>query len=207
MRYFLISIICVLLSACKVTTVKNFIKTEINEDDAIQNLYFSNSEFDYVYKSDIAVYGNEFSGILIIKKIALQKHRMVFTSQFGSTFFDIEFEKDTYKINTIVEQLDRKIILNTLLRDFALLVKEKEIVAQRYFTNTYTIFENQKNKRSNYYFYNQKDTSLDKIVHTTKYKEKFTIFFRNITQNQIAENIRIDHKNIKLSIELNLLKK
>ncbi|MFD2561934.1 hypothetical protein [Aquimarina rubra] len=207
MRCFLISVLFVSIFGCKVTTVENFTKSEVKAEYKVQNPYFSNQEIDYVYKADITVYGNEFSGILILKKITPQKHRMVFTSQFGSTFFDIEFEKETHKINSIIEQLDRKIILNTLIRDFSLLVKETAIVAERYYNDQYNVLENQKDKRSNYYFYNQLDQKLDRIVHASKRKEKFIIIFNDISGDQIAKNIQIDHKNIKLTIELNLLKK
>ncbi|WP_299439099.1 hypothetical protein [uncultured Aquimarina sp.] len=207
MRYLLISILFVSVLGCKVATVENFTESNITLSDTVQNPYFSNLEVDYVYKADITVYGNEFSGILIAKKIATQKHRIVFTSQFGSTFFDIEFEKDSYKINSIVEQLDRKIILNTLVKDFSLLIKEKGTVVESYYNDTYNVLKNEKDKRSNYYFYSQPDQILHKIVHATKRKEKVVIHFNNISDNQIARNISIDHKNIKLNIELNFLKK
>ncbi|WP_299254174.1 hypothetical protein [uncultured Aquimarina sp.] len=206
MRYLLISILIVSVFGCKVVTVDNFVESEVEINDIVQNPYFSNLDIDYVYKADIEVYGNEFSGILILKKVTPQKHRIVFTSQFGSTFFDIEFEKDGYKINSIVEQLDRKIILNTLIRDFSLLIKETGTVEEKYYDDSYNVLKNEIDKRYNYYFYNQSDLRLYKIVHTTKRKEKFMILFKDISKSLIAKNIRIDHKNIKLNIELNFLK-
>ncbi|MDH7446734.1 hypothetical protein [Aquimarina sp. 2201CG14-23] len=206
MRYLLISILLV-VSGCKVSTVKNFTESEDVLQDVVYNPYFANSEIDYVYKADIAIYGNEFSGILILKKIKAKKHRMVFTSQFGSTFFDIEFDNGTHKINSVIEQLNRKIILNTLIRDFSLLVKEEGIVAEKYFNDTFNVLKNIKDKRNNYYFYNQSDSKLNKIVNASKTKEKFIILFKDISEDQVANNIHIDHKNIKLKIELNFLKK
>ncbi|WP_378175364.1 hypothetical protein [Aquimarina sp. SS2-1] len=207
MRFFLISIFLFTVFGCKVTTVKNFTPSKLVTGERITNPYFSDKSVDYVYKADINIYGNEFSGILILKKITDQKHRMVFTSQFGSTFFDIEFEKDTYKIKTIIEQLDRKIILNTLIQDFSLLVKETGAVANKYYNDVYNVLENQMDKRINYYFYHQSDQRLVKIVHASKRKEKFIIHFDNVSEDKIANNVHIDHKNIKLKIELNFLKK
>ncbi|RKN04684.1 hypothetical protein D7036_11945, partial [Aquimarina sp. BL5] len=162
MRYLLISILIISVFGCKVATVDNFTESEVKSNDVVQNAYFSNANIDYVYKADIAVYGNEFSGILILKKVTPKKHRIVFTSQFGSTFFDIEFEKNQYKINSIVEQLDRKIILNTLIRDFSLLIKERGTVEGKYYDDTYNVLKNVRDKRSNYYFYNQSDMRLQK---------------------------------------------
>ncbi len=206
MRYLIISAVFLLLLGCKVTTVKDFTKSDVTKKDVVSNPYFSNPKVDYVYKADISVYGNDFSGILVLKKITSQKHRMVFTSQFGSTFFDIEFENGSYKINSIVEQLDRKIILNTLINDFSLVVKEEGTVAERFYNKQYNVLKNQDDKRSNYYFYDLSDVRLQKIVNTTKRREKFSIYFKDVSEDLIAKNIRIDHKNIRLTIELNLLK-
>jgi len=207
MRCLLISIVLILFSGCKVTTVADFTKSEIDTDDMVRNPYFSDVKVDYVYKADIAVYGNEFSGILIIKKVGPQKHRIVFTSQFGSTFFDIELENGSHKIVSIIAQLDRKIILNTLVRDFSLLIKEKGIVSDKYYNTKFSVLKNQSDKRSNYYFYRRSDNKLDKIVQTTKRKEKVTLFFKDVSEDYLAEKVVIEHKNIKLTIELNLLKK
>ncbi len=207
MRYLLISMVCILFLGCKVTTVKNYSKSDITTTAVAKNLYFANSAIDYVYKTNVEVYGTNFSGILIIKKTALETHRMVFTSQFGSTFFDIELGKESYKINTIVKQLDRKIILNTLIRDFSLLVKEIAPVVEKYYNQEYEVLKNKQNTYSNYYFYEKKDVRLHKIVQTTRSKEKFDIIFNDITDDEIAKKITIDHKNIKLKIELNALRK
>ena len=46
--------------------------------------YFSSTDVDYVYKANIAVYGNELSGIFIAKKINETTHRVVFTTEFGN---------------------------------------------------------------------------------------------------------------------------
>ncbi|MBQ4821347.1 hypothetical protein [Aquimarina sp. MMG016] len=206
MRYLFISIVLILSSGCKLSLVDDFTESD-TWISSIHNPYFSNSELDYVYKMEVAVYGNEFSGILIVKKIEQDTHRMVFTSQFGSTFFDIEFNAEGYKINTIIDELNRKIILNTLIRDFSLLLKENDTVTGRYHNKNYNVLKAKSDKRSNYYFYTLPDAVLSKIVQTTKSKEKFEIIYDKVSENHVAESIKINHKNIKLNIELNLLKK
>ncbi len=205
MRYLLISTIFFLIISCKVTTVKDYVKSD-TITNTIHNPYFADKIKDYVYTANIKVYNNEFSGILIVKKLEENEHRMVFTSQFGSTFFDIAFKNDTYKIHTIVKELDRKIILNILLRDFSILVKENTTVVESYSHDVFNILKGTINNRSNYYFYSQEDQELKKIVHTKKVKEKFEIHFSKISENKVAKQINIDHKDIKLHIELNLLK-
>lgn len=206
MRYLLISILVTLFSGCKVATVKNYIETEVTTGE-IHNPYFSNTAIDYVYKANIMIYGNTISGIFIVKKLAEKKHRMVFTSQFGSTFFDIEFVDNTYIIRTIAPELNKKMILNILLQDLSLLIKENDRSEGQYHNKNFNVLKSQSEKQSNYYFYNQSDVQLQKIVHTTRTKEKFEIHFKKISEDTIAEEVVISHNNIKLTIELNRLNK
>jgi hypothetical protein len=76
--------------------------------------YFSDSKTDYVYKTNISVYGNELSGIFIAKKINDTTHRIVFTTEFGNKLMDFEISENDFKVNSIVSELDRKILINTL---------------------------------------------------------------------------------------------
>ena len=57
----------------------------------------------------------------------------------------------------------------------------------------------------NYLFISKKDRKLDKVVHSSKTKEKFTLTFHS-ENNIFAEKIEIIHQNIKLKIELNYFK-
>ncbi|KAA1244648.1 hypothetical protein F0000_15490 [Aquimarina sp. RZ0] len=205
MRYLLISVFLILFSSCKLATVKNYTRNDVS-NATIHNPYFSNKKIDYVYKADINVYGKFLSGILILKKIADNKHRIVFTSQFGNTFFDIEIENNRHTVNTIVPELNRKIILNTLLKDFSLLIRENSEVIEKYSNVSYEVLKSPFNEFSNYYFYKMPEFILHRVVHATKRKEKLNIRFEEITKDQIAKKIFIDHYTIKLNIELNLLK-
>src|SRR5690606_20129210 len=119
----------VAFASCSLKTTEGLRQVRFNEY-AIENLYFSNFEIDYVYKAKIAVYGKNFGGILIIKKLGIENHRVVFTTEFGSKLFDFQFEGDTFTKNFIVEELDKKFIVNILKDDFKLLVKESATVLE-----------------------------------------------------------------------------
>ena len=80
---------------------------------------------DYVYKAKIDVYGRYFGGILILKKVDENSHRVVFTTEFGSKIFDFLYEGDTFTKNFMIDDLDKKIIVNTLRKDFKILISEK----------------------------------------------------------------------------------
>lgn len=167
--------------------------------------YFSDSKTDYVYKTNISVYGNELSGIFIAKKINDTTHRIVFTTEFGNKLMDFEISETNFKINSIVSELDRKILINTLKEDFRLLLKKQYLIQEQFENESDNIYKSADGKRDNYIFVSKKDQKLEKIVHASKTKEKFTLYF-NSENNIFAEKIQIIHQNIKLKIELNYFK-
>ncbi|MBB4800782.1 phosphoribosylformylglycinamidine (FGAM) synthase PurS component [Flavobacterium nitrogenifigens] len=167
--------------------------------------YFSDSKTDYVYKTNISVYGNELSGIFIAKKINDTTHRIVFTTEFGNKLMDFEISENDFKVNSIVSELDRKILINTLKEDFRLLLKKEYAIQEQFENGTSDIYKSKDGKRDNYIFISKKDQKLEKIVHASQTKEKFTLLFKS-ENNIFAENIQIIHQNIKLKIELNYFK-
>jgi phosphoribosylformylglycinamidine (FGAM) synthase PurS component len=167
--------------------------------------YFSDSKTDYVYKANITVYGNELSGIFIAKKINDTTHRIVFTTEFGNKLMDFEISETDFKVNSIVSELDRKILINTLKEDFRLLLKKQYSIEEQFENESSEIYKSADGKRDNYIFISKKDQKLEKIVHSSKTKEKFTLLFKS-ENNIFAENIQIIHQNIKLKIELNYFK-
>lgn len=167
--------------------------------------YFSNPAMDYVYKANITVYGHELTGIFIAKKINDTTHRVVFTTEFGNKLMDFEISEDNFKVNSIVSELDRKILINTLEEDFRLLLKKEYLVQEQFENESDNIYKSADGNRDNYLFYSKKNHQLEKIVRSSKTKEKFMLIF--ITENNIfAERVQIIHQNIKLKIDLNYFK-
>ena len=192
----------VLVSCGSVT--KNYTPKKLNQTSYTVP-YFSDSKTDYVYKTNISVYGNELSGIFIAKKINDNTHRIVFTTEFGNKLMDFEISETDFKVNSIVSELDRKILINTLKEDFRLLLKKQYFIQEQYENETADIYKSADGKRNNFIFISKKDQKLEKIVHASKTKEKFTLFFSS-ENNIFAEKIQIIHQNIKLKIELNYFK-
>ena len=98
---FLISLLFIVTS-CATYTLEKDLKLVTLEKSIYNAPYFSNSETDYVYKANITVYGNELSGIFIVKKINETTHRAVFTTEFGNKLLDFEVSDTNFKINFIV---------------------------------------------------------------------------------------------------------
>lgn len=205
MRYLPISILFLLISSCSLQTTKDLVVKEISQNE-IENLYFSDQEKDYVYKAKINVYGKNFGGILIIKKIGINSHRVVFTTEFGNKLFDFLYDNEVIIKNFVIEELDKKFIVNTLQEDFKLLISEKNKVVKQFDSENEVVFKTNDENRYNFYFINKNSHTLDKIVSASKSKEKVAILFSNI-EVQMVNSILINHKNIKLNIALERFKK
>ncbi len=202
MRFFQISLLFVFLTSCSpIVTNYSLQKKSILE---VKNNYFSDVRKDYIYKAKIDIYGNYIGGILIIKPLAKNHHRIVFTTEFGAKMFDIELKNNELIKNKVVKKLDRKFIINTLKKDFEVLLQAKATVLNTYRFDKNTIYQTKKGKRFNFCFYNAQN-ELFKITNTTKYKEKVVFLFSNF-KNKNPQNIDIKHRNIKLTINLQSLK-
>jgi hypothetical protein len=189
------------LISCKSYKLVDVVRSEFNEE-TVFNSYFSDVEIDYVYKAHIEVYGNDLSGIFVAKKINDSVHRVVFATDFGNKLLDFEISENDFKVNYIVEDLDRKLIVNTLQKDFQLLLKQKFLVEETLENQTYVIYKSKQDKRYNYLFKSKQENKIIKLIHASKRKEKVVITFES-KDNKFADNIIILHHNIKLKIELN----
>ena len=117
---------------------------------------------------------------------------------------DFEISDTDFKINSIVEELNRKILINTLKSDFKLLLKKDFLVAAKYENTQNRVYKNQDGKIYNYLFSNP-DGKLYKIAQTSKTKQKINMSFTS-ENNIFADKIIIQHYNLKLRIELNYFK-
>lgn len=202
-QYLIISsFLLVFISSCSTLNVVKEYKSSIAEATSFDVPYFTNPNLDYVYKANISVYGNELSGIFIAKKINDTTHRVVFTTEFGNKLLDLEISETNLKINSIVEELDRKILINTLTNDFRLLLRSHYLIKNQFDNNQNKVYMTEDGKMLNYLFVSKSNNVLNKIVHTTKRKEKINLFFTS-ENNIFASKIIIQHYNIKLKIELN----
>ena len=167
--------------------------------------YFSNPNIDYVYKANITVYGNELTGIFIAKKINETTHRVVFTTEFGNNLLDFEISQTDFKVNSIVDELNKKMLIKTLIKDFRLVLQSHYVTKDQFENRLNNVYVTKDGSMLNYLFVFKSDNSLNKIVHASKRKEKITLFFAS-ENNIFASRIVIKHKSIPLKIELNYFK-
>lgn len=200
MKPFLLISICIITLSCGSYPKKNNFKLT-DHVEAIVNPYFSDTNQDYVYKANIDVYNHHFGGIFIVKKTGDQQHRVVFTTEMGNKLLDFSFHKDDFKVNYILDELNKKILINILKHDFKVLITENLTSKQSYIFNDETIKESSLNNKMYYYFENPE---IYKIARTKHGKEKVRFLFTEINDN-IAGQIDIIHLNIKLKITLKSL--
>jgi len=202
MRY-LLSSFCLLFIACGSYPKKHDFQIEKVATNNVQNFYFSNENEDYVYKANIDVYDNNFSGIFIVKKIEESNHRIVFTTEMGNKIFDFSFVNNTFRVNFILEDMNKAILINILKKDFRALIQEKLPIIKSYSTQKDTlVYETTLDNKTYFYF---KTQQLDKIIRVGNGKEKVAFLFSEINDT-IANRIQILHSNIKLNINLKLFK-
>ena len=204
-RFLIINLfILCLFSSCAISTVKGLSEYDA-EVTEFSNPYFANADIDYVYKTKIKAYNNDFGGILIIKKIKENNHRIVFATNFGNKIFDFELINNEMKTHFIMKELDRKIIINTLKRDFQTLTQEHNKINKAFSDDEgHLIFQSKTEKRFNHYFVNQQTKKLTQIINTNHSKEKVILSFSNI-KNSIAENINIQHLTAPIEINISYL--
>lgn len=197
-RYLIISAVFCLLLSCKSYKISDAVEVVTNEK-VIQNHYFSNKALDYVYKVHIDIYGKQLGGVFIAKRINDTVHRMVITTDFGNKLLDFEISENSFKKNFIIHNLDKKIIVNTLISDFRTLFQVNNSVLRSFKKKSEIIYQS---KNKHYYYFDETSKSLSKVIVSNNRKEK-VIFLFHSKNATFAENIQIQHNNIKLKIELN----
>lgn len=196
---FLYSSFLLLIFSCKTYQLTDA-KPISNSEKEVENLYFSSNE-DYVYKCQMEVYGNDISGIIIIKKISETAHRVVMTSDFGNKMIDFEISENDFKLNYVLADLDKKMVINFLKNDFQELLRQKYPVAESLENENSNIFRSELDKKNYYLYFNKENSLLTQIVNTNNRKEKINFSFE-AKKPTFAQTIHLEHRDFKIDIKL-----
>ncbi len=123
---------------------------------------------------------NHFSGMLIARRMDSGEIRLLFNTHFGLSVFDFSLHPDSMEVNSIVEPMRKKKILNLLEKDFRLVFEPSENVRIK---EKSSIFEKRKSGRG-----------ITKAV----------ITLSEFTDNK-PQRVQIRHPWIKLKIQLDKL--
>jgi len=166
---------------------------------SVANPYFSDASKDYVYRTKITVYGHELNGVLIAKKISDSIHRVVLTTDFGNTLLDFEVGQTSFVKNSIVEDLDRKIIVNTLRDDFRLLFRERFAASEIHQENQHAYTNLGFDDKDGHYVLKLRNQRLVAIEKGSRSKVRVVLEFESANAT-VAQKISITHHDIKLHI-------
>ena len=203
MRYLSISLLFIVMACASFPKRNGLIVSGSKSNVGIHNPYFSDTQVDYVYKAKIKVFKKLFGGLLIVKKIGVEHHRVAFTTEMGNKIFDFSFNKETFKVNYILDEINKKMVVKVLQRDFSNLIVEHHDQITSYNQKDTLVFKTDYSGKNLYYFYNE--NQLYKLIEAGNRKEKVVFLFSEISDN-IARRISIQHENVPLSINLKYLK-
>lgn len=197
MRYSVFSLLLlVLLTGCKVY-YPNGKQNYGAIDTLVQNPYFARLNEERLYRATIRFYGKEMTGMFVAKRISQDDHRIVLTSDLGNTLFDITISKDQHLVNYVMQDLDRKIILHTLVRDFRALTQTTyRADYQNSIANQFLSIYNGKR----YFLKIDDQGTLTKIEMASRYKIAFEIQFKPDSLGEL-DSFNIKHRGIKLKMD------
>lgn len=159
-----------------------------------------------LYKAAVDVAGNHLSGLLMIKKMPDSSVRLVFSNEIGFKFFDFEFSNDGgFKVFSIIKQMDKKAVINTLRKDFELVMMEKidskDVLIRKDDSLVYYTF--QVEKGYNHYITNKTGDEL-RLERSSKRKPVMQAIMKNYVAG-IPDTIGITHNNFNFTIGLKRL--
>lgn len=195
----LYSLILLLAVSCKTYKLTD-VKQVSTAEKTVENLYFSSGE-DYVYKCQMDIYKNHVSGILIIKKISETTHRVALTSDFGNKLIDFEVSDDDFKLNYVLPDLDKKIVINFLKNDFQQLLKKQYPVSESFENENSKIYLSKIDKKGYYLFFNKENNLLKQIIYMKNNREKIDFTF-DAKKHIFADSLNLQHKDFKINIKL-----
>lgn len=204
---YLIFVIFICLSSCA-NPYKNLSGTKLNKAD-IQKIPYALPHFDktLIYKADIRFYKNDIGGLLIIKKIEEKVYRIALTTQFGLKLFDFELNHGELNVEYCVEYLNKKVILNTFETDFNLLLMQNQFDNLQAFYNkelNQRIWQFTKGKLNYNYIENINTQKVVNMNLSKRNSEKISVGLYTY-QGDIPGEIKLEHHNIKLNMDLKLI--
>ncbi|HTB52582.1 MAG TPA: hypothetical protein VK718_07395 [Ferruginibacter sp.] len=201
MRYFILSSCLLILLSCN-KAYKNLHQTT-GDISVLQKFKLSASVALYNTQVEVKIGGN-LSGLMLIKKMPDSSTRIVFASQMGLNFFDFGFNADgSFKVYSILKQMNRKPVIKTLRKDFDLILMRgldsNRVSIRKNDSLTYYIFKQTKG----YYTYvtNNTGTELVSMEISSKRKPVVKAIMKNYIDG-VPDTISISHQNFKFNIGL-----
>jgi len=197
MRLFLI-LSFFILTSCGTTYKIADIQEQQKDEREFLNPYFSSTDKEYSYRFKITFMKKEMKGNFVVKKLGYNSHRVVMTSDFGNTLFDLSVTDHDYTLNYVMPDLKKKVVVKTLAEDLQAIFKNDFQVDEHIKTTDQTIL---KSKEVSLIFVKNESNYFKELVHLKKNKIK-TINQFSGDQTDFPDQILIKHNHFNLSITL-----
>lgn len=161
-----------------------------------------------LFKATMDIRDHHLTGLVFVKKMPDSGCRMVFSNEFGMTYFDVETDNHHFQVNYCFAPLDKKMLWKILKTDFRLLLESGEDqVPDDWFVQDSTNFLACKSRQGTIIRWNVYDPT-ETILMEVRGKSSFTDLAR-ITyagyQNGFPSRIKLVNPIIKLEISLSLI--
>lgn len=193
-------VLMIILSGCR-TAEKLPADSQIKMS---QPWVFSRDFQKAVYKTDMLVYGNELTGLTMIKRTSLS-YRVVCMSEVGLKYFDIEFPKyaDSIIVHHIINLLDHKPVIEMLENNYRLLFMIfPEKTTEKFFNDSRTkgmIKEYRYKGQKSRYTYDA-NFGMVKTIFDKKRGRNLSVNIK-ITDHLAPQTININQTNFNLRLE------
>lgn len=156
------------------------------------------------FKISIDAFENHFGGVLVAKKLSSDHFRFAFINEFGGKLMDFELKNNQFQLNYAIEQLDRKIVLNLLKKDFLLLFTERNKIDLEFENQSSSILKaSVPNLKQPVYYYLSPETKKLMSAVLAGRKEKVKIIFTE--SGKSVPDVEIFHGKLPIKIYLHLL--
>ncbi len=144
------------------------------------------------------------SGVLLFKEMEDGSTRVVFQNEMGMSFFDFSWENnESFKVNSIMAEMDRPALVKTLQKDLSLfLMKGLDKASEQHFSkgdDHYHRFTLEKG----FVYYIENSARLMRIDNTGERKKVTTITMEGKEKNtSMPEKVVFQHHKANFSIQL-----
>ena len=166
---------------------------------------FSSDFKKAVYKTNVVIFGNELSGITLVKKTG-KDYRVVFMSELGLKYFDMEFfgENDSVKVHQITSFLDKGPVEKMMTNNYRLIfmtftnnVKSRNYLDQ----STSAMIKEYRYKKKRIFYYYDKNFGQVARINNTFGKNNLMINISNY-DHLSPHNINFNRPNLNMRLEL-----
>lgn len=159
-----------------------------------------------LYSAQVNVTGKHLSGLVLMKTMPDSSVRVVFSGEAGFTFFDFEWNKQSFRVHYIFRKMNKKPVIKTLRKDF-------ELVMMRHLntTGSYTLKSDQEYFRvfpdgKDYYYYIT-DSSCNSLIRMERGNNRKRVVEAVMSgkNRNSPDTIGIQHHNFNFDIGLKRL--